>query len=164
MTTTTIPRPLPPDAIANLATIAEVCDVLRAWGYPKLADRLTYLASEEDLDDGDRPATLESARGFLAFFGAVESAEGKLGLACSWEGWLCAEWRFTDRRLVSILFTDQDIIHYAARKSDDCFIDINNGSEVGNRSYITAKLVESKEWFAWFKDPSVAVNSRIRTT
>ena len=38
-----------------------------------LADRIAYFSSDVDLDDGDVPVTLESALGFLAFFGAVES-------------------------------------------------------------------------------------------
>ena len=125
--------------------------MLRGWGYAGLAERLAYLASDADLEEGDAPATLASARGFLAFFGAVASAEGKLGLACSWEGWICAEWRFNDCRMVSLLFSDRDKVDCAARKSDGHFININCGSEVDNLSFVTAKLVESKEWFTWFK-------------
>ena len=89
-----IPRPLPPDAIAGLRSVAEVCDVLRSWGEPDLADRIAYFASDTDLDDGDVSVTLESAQGFLAFFGAVES-EGEVRLTCTSEGWICAEWDFT---------------------------------------------------------------------
>ena len=70
---TTIPRPLSPDALAGLRSVAEVCEALRGWGRPDLAERIAYFASDEDLDDGDVPLTLESARGFLAFFGAVET-------------------------------------------------------------------------------------------
>ena len=162
LTTTT--RPLPPDAIANLATIAEACDVLRAWGHPNLANRLTYLASEEDLDDGDRPATLESARGFLAFFGAVESAEGEVDLGCSRNGWVLPVWRFPDLRRVSVWFQDDDTVLYAARKSDGFFADLNNGSETANRASITQKLVEFGEWFTWFKDSPAVMSSSRRTT
>ena len=75
-------RPLPPDAIVRLRSVAEACDVLRSWGEPDLADRIAYFASDTDLDDGDVPVTLESALGFLAFFGAVES-EGAIELGCS---------------------------------------------------------------------------------
>ncbi len=138
----TIPRPLPPDAIARLRTVAAVCDVLRGWGEPDLADRIAYFASEDDLDDGDVSVTLESALGFLAFFGAVES-EGQVDLGCSPEGWICAEWFFSDNRLVSVLFPDRDKVDCAARKSDGRFIEINSGGDTGNRSFIMAKLVES---------------------
>ena len=51
MTTTIIPRHL------SLASIPEVCDVLRGWGHPQLA----YLASDEELDDGDQLVALEGA-------------------------------------------------------------------------------------------------------
>ena len=159
----TTPRPLAPDAIVRLRSVAEVCDALRSWGEPDLADRIAYFASDTDLDDGDVLVTLESALGFLAFFGAVES-EGQVDLGCSPEGWICAEWFFSDNRLVSVLFPDRDMVDCAARKSDGRFIEINSGGDTGNRSFIMAKLVESGEWFTWFKGSPAAVNSDIRTT
>ena len=64
----TTPRPLPPDALAAVGSVAEVCDVLRGWGRADLAERLAYFASDEDLDDGDVQLTLESALGFVTFF------------------------------------------------------------------------------------------------
>ncbi len=149
--TTATQRPLPPDAIAGLSSIAEVCDVLRAWGYPNLADRLAYLASDEDLDDGDRPATLESARGFLAFFGAVESADGKIDLGTTRDGWISAHWRFSDKRSVSLYFLDEERVDYAARKSDGHFTDFNRKHAVLNRHEIAERLVGMKQWFTWFK-------------
>ena len=162
--TTTTQRPLPPDAIAGLSSIAEACDVLRAWGYPNLADRLDYLASDEDLDDGDRPATLESAQGFLAFFGAVESEKGKVDLGCSWDGRILAVWRFPDHRRVSVWFQDPDSVEYAARKSDGFFANFTDGSETGGLSFIRQNLVEAKEWFTWFSDSPAGANSDRRTT
>ena len=41
----TTPRPLPPDVLARLRSVAEVCDVLRGLGRPDLAKRLAYFAS-----------------------------------------------------------------------------------------------------------------------
>ena len=64
--------------ISAAATISEICAGLRGMGEGALADRLDYLASEEDLDTGECPATAESARGFFALFAAVES-ESKVG-------------------------------------------------------------------------------------
>lgn len=159
-----IPRPLPPDAIASLRSIVEVCDVLRGWGRPDLAERLTYLASDEDLDDGDAPATLESALGFLVFFGAVESEEGEVDLGTSHEGAVLSVWRFPDFRRVSIWFQDRNTIMYAARKSDGYFADLNNGSAIGRGSLIMQNLVECKEWFTWFKDKTVVTSSSWSTT
>ena len=37
---TTIPRPLSPDALAGLRSVAEVCEALRGWGRPDLAERI----------------------------------------------------------------------------------------------------------------------------
>ena len=159
-----IQRPLPLDALARLSSVAEVCDVLRGWGRPDLADRLAYFASDEDLDDGDVPLTLESALGFLAFFGAVESDEGEVDLGTSWDGLVLSVWRFPDFRRVSIWFQDRDTVRYAARKFDGLFADLNNGSEIGSCSLIMQNLVECKEWFTWFKDSPVVMNSRLHIT
>ncbi len=159
----TIPRPLPPDAIAGLGSAAEVCDVLRGWGRPDLADRIAYFASEEDLDDGDVPLTLESARDFLAFFGAVES-EGKVHLGCTTEGWICAEWDFPDRRDAGLWFLDCERIMYTATGSGGRFLDLNgDGSRVGERVDITEKLVKSG-LFTWFKAARAASSSHTRIT
>lgn len=163
--TTITPRPLSPDAIARLTSIPEVCDVLRAWGYPNLADRLAYLASDEDLDDGDRPATLESARGFLAFFGAVKSAEGQVDLGTSWDGTICADWRFPDKRTAAVWFVDRERVRYSACKSDGRYIDLGRDySATSDVYHIAQQLIDMKEWFTWFKGNSVGVNSRHLTT
>ena len=137
--TTITQRPLPPNAIAGLNSIAEACEVLRAWAYPDLADRLAYLASDEDLDDGDRPATLESARGFLAFFGAAES-EGEIDLTCSQEGWLCAGLRFEDQRNAALWFMDSDKVMFTANNRDGKFINIRGGSKTTTTKTIMRKL------------------------
>ncbi len=137
--TTTTQRPLPPDAIAGLSSISEACDVLRAWGYLDLADRLAYLASDEDLDDGDQPATLESARGFLAFFGAVES-EGEIDLTCSQEGWLCVGLRFEDKRNAALWFMDSAKIMFTATNRDGKFLNIRGGSKTTTTKSIMRKL------------------------
>ena len=126
-----IPRPLSADALAAIGSTAEVCDILRAWGRPDLAARIAWFASDADLDEGDVPLTLESALGFLAFFGTVDSPDGKVDLGCAPEGWLCAVWRFPDLRRVSLWFMNSDTVMYAARKSAGHFADLNNGSEVG---------------------------------
>ena len=157
-------RPLPPDALAAIPTIAGVCAVLRGWGRPDLADRIAYFASDADLDDGDVPVTLDSALGFLAFFGAVESADGKVDLGCSPEGWLCAVWRFPDPRRISLWFVDCDTVMFAIRKADGRFVlDLNNGNETASRAYITTKLLETEEWFTWYNDKTAAANLPPRT-
>ena len=157
-------RPLPADAIAHLRSVAEVCDVLRGWGRPDLAERLAYLASDEDLDDGDLPATLDSALGFLAFFGAVESEDGKVDLGTSWDGSICADWRFPDNRIVALWFIDRKQVRYAAGKADGYFADVNKGNQIGDLLQIARQLVDMKEWFTWFKDSPAAMNSELRIT
>ena len=158
-----IPRPLPPDALDAIPTIAGVCAVLRGWGRPDLADRIAYFASDADLDDGDVPVTLDSALGFLAFFGAVASPDGTESLTCSPEGWILSVWRFPDQRRISLWFVDGDTVMFAIRKADGRFVlDLNNGSETASRAYITAKLLETEEWFTWYSDKPAAANSPTR--
>ena len=159
-----IPRPLSADALAAIGSTAEVCDILRAWGRPDLAARIAWFASDADLDEGDVPLTLESALGFLAFFGTVDSPDGKVDLGCAPEGWICAVWRFPDLRRVSLWFMNSDTVMYAARKSAGHFADLNNGSEVGSRALITERLLETEEWFTWYSDSPAGANWPQRTT
>ena len=133
---------LAPSGIGAVQSIDDVCSVLRSWGEYTLADRISYFASDEDLDDGDVPLTLDSAHGFLAFFSEVES-DGRVGLACSQEGWICAEWRFPDQRRASLWFLDENRVMFAATDEFPEFIEIEGGSEFGYRTVIAAKLVEA---------------------
>ena len=130
--------PIPPDAIARLHTVAAVCNVLRGWGRPDLADRIAYFASDADLDDGDVPATLASALGFLAFFGAVES-EGMVRLTGTPEGWICAEWDFADDRDAGLWFLDAERIMFSATGRNGKFID-TGGVKIASRQVIIRKL------------------------
>ena len=136
---TTTPRLLPPDVLAGLRSVAEVCDVLRCWGRADLAERLAYFASDEDLDEGDVPHTLASARGFLAFFGAVET-EGKIDLTCSQEGWLCAGLRFEDKRNAALWFIDGDKVMFTATNRDGKFVNIRGGRKTTASKTIMRKL------------------------
>ena len=160
-----ISRPLSPNALAAIGSTAEVCDILRAWGRPDLAARIAWFASDEDLDEGDVPLTLGSALGFLAFFGTVDSPDGKVDMGCAPEGWICAVWRFPDLRRVSLWFVDDNTVMFAIRKADGRFVlDINNGSETAHRDNITAKLLETEEWFTWYSDSPAGANWPQRTT
>ena len=155
-------RPLPPNALAALHSVADVCAVLRAWNRPDLAHRLAYFASDEDLDDGDVPLTLESALGFLAFFGAVES-EGSIDVTCSQEGWLCVGWRFDDERNAALWFLDSDRIMFTANDASGRFIDILGGGKITTRPVLWDKLVQ-EGLFTWHKDLTTVATSRPITT
>ncbi len=133
------PHPLSPDAFASLGSIAEVCGVLRGWGRSDLADRLAYFASDADLDDGDVPLTLESARGFLAFFGGMET-EGKIDLTCSQEGWVCAGLRFEDKRNAALWFIDSNKIMITATNRAGDFINIRGDTHTTTSKTIMRKL------------------------
>ena len=113
--------------------------MLRAWGYAELAERLAYFASDADLEDGDVPLTLASARGFLAFFGAVAS-EGEIDLTCSQEGWLCAGLRFADQRNAALWFMDSDKVMFTATNRDGKFVNIRGGGKITTGRTIMRKL------------------------
>lgn len=163
--TATTQRPLPPDAIAGLSSIAEACDVLRAWGNPDLADRLAYLASDEDLEEGDLPATLESARGFLAFFGPVASSDAsRVEMSTMPDGWISAHWYFADERTVSVYFIDHERALYSACKSDGSYVDRDRKDGHFNQSDVAVRLVGMKQWFTWFKERPDVARSRTRIT
>ena len=136
------PRPWLPYGM-YLDSVDDVCNVLRFWGEYTVADRLAYLASEEDLEDGESPATPVSGHAFLAFFSAVAS-EGKLDLACSPEGEISAVWRFNDdQRRACVWFHNGARVSFTATDADGNFIRINNGSEKDNPSVVMEKLVQA---------------------
>ena len=158
---TLFPRFLPPHAERQIFTPNDVCNVLRSWGEYALADRIAYFASDADLEDEDIPATLESVRGFLTFFGQVKS-DGRISLTCSPEGWLCAVWRFSDERRASLWFLDSNRVMFSATDAAGNFIEIDGGGEVGSSRKVMAKLVQAG-LFTWDLDTLSSANSRIAT-
>ena len=144
-------------------TIPEICAALTGRGRPELARRLAYFASEEDLEPGDVALTEESAQGFWEFYRAVES-EGRVSLTCSAEGWLCAEWDFSDnQRGASILFLDSRRVMFAATYAPGKWVEIDGGGETGPGTIVRKKLVEAG-LFAWSPEPPVGKNSNRGTT
>lgn len=136
-------------ALAPTTSIAEISALLRGMGEEELADRLDYLASDSDLEPGESPATAESARGFFEFFSSVES-EGRVGLGCSPEGVICAEWRFQDKRAVGIWFLDAEQVRFSAMDKTGEFVDVKERNKVADRILVTEALVEiQQELFVW---------------
>ena len=127
-------------ALSSASSIIEISALLREMGEGELADRLDYLASSEDLDPGDVPATAESARGFFEFFKSVDS-EGEIALGCSPEGWLCAEWRFQDQRAVGVWFVDAERVQFSAIAKDGVLVDIEERNKIADRSKVCEVLV-----------------------
>ncbi len=135
-------------ALSSAYTITDISALLREMGESKLADRLDYLASDADLEPGESPATDESARGFFEFFTSVESAS-KVGLACSPEGWISAEWRwFPDERRVGIWFPDAEKILFSALGKDGEFVELEERNKITDRCMVTSKLVNAG-LFSW---------------
>jgi len=130
-----------------LRSVEDICAAFSSRGYPDLAGRLAYFASDEDLEEGDVPVTLESALGFWEFFNVVES-EGKLITGCSAEGHICADWRFEDERIVAIWFLDSQKVRFAATYARGKWVETDSGGEIGDRIEVTQKLVEAG-LFAW---------------
>ena len=87
--------------------------------------------------------------GFFEFFTSVVS-EGKVGLACSHEGVISAEWRFLDQRTVGIWFLDDERIRFSAIGRDGKFVDIEERNRIADRLKVTKALVEiPQELFDW---------------
>ena len=134
-------------ALTSKLTIAEISDLLREMGEGELADRLDYLASDEDLDPGESPVTLESAQAFYDLFVSVEF-EGTVGLGSSPEGWVVAQWSFPDKRTLGVWFVDAECVKYTARDKTGKHIDIEGSARTIERSKLVHGLVQ-KELFSW---------------
>ena len=134
-------------ALSSATTIAEISALLRDMGEGELADRLDYLASDEDLDPGDVPVTAESVRGFWQLFLSVEWT-GDFGLACSPEGWIVGEWRFPDKRRASVWFLDDERVMFTAKKIDGEFVAIEGEGNFTDLPKIMKVLVQ-EGLFSW---------------
>ena len=135
-------------ALTSELTIAEISALLRDTGEDELADRLDYLASDEDLEPGESPATDESARGFFEFFASIKS-DSKVGLACSPEGWIVGEWRwYPDERGASIWFRDDEIVMFTANKKDGNFVKVEGLGNVTQQATLIPILVQ-EGLFSW---------------
>ena len=145
--------------LQSICNVDDVCRVLHIWGEERLADRMAYLASDEDLEEGEVPATLESSRAFLAFWGAVES-EGRVDLACSPDGQVSAVWRFaSDQRRACIWFLDDHRVRLAATDAAGEFIKVAGEGGVSNPSAVMGKLVEAG-LLTWFSNKTPSASSR----
>ena len=114
-------------ALASELTIADISALLREMGEDKLAGRLDYLASDEDLEPGESPVTQESARAFFELFASVEF-EGSVGLGSTYEGWVYAQWSYPDERDLGVWFVDTEYVKYTARDKAGIHIDIEGSS------------------------------------
>ncbi len=142
------------------ATIDEIGAALTARGYPALARRLAYFASDADLEPGDVPLTLASALGFWAFFRRVDS-EGRAFTGCSPEGWLCVEWDFDDQRGVSLWFVDDQQVRFAAKGADGQWVKVDGGN-AGSLAVVAEKLVEAG-LFQWNQETADGKNWQLGT-
>ena len=138
-------------ALSSAFSVAEISALLREMGESELADRVDYLASEEDLEPGESPATDESARGFIELYSGVEWS-GEFGLACSPEGWIVGEWRFPDNRRASVWFLDAEQVMFTAKKKNGEFIAIGERRNFTERSTLMEVLVR-EELFSWRLNP-----------
>ena len=134
-------------ALTSTSTTADISALLRDMGEGKLADRLDYLASDEDLENGESPITLESARAFFELFTSVEF-EGSVGLGSTPEGWVYAQWSYPDERALGVWFIDTECVKYTARDKAGIHIDVEGSSRTLERSKLIHRLVQ-KELFSW---------------
>ena len=134
-------------ALTSASTVADVSGFLREMGEGELADRLDYLASDEDLDPGESPVTLESAQAFYELLVSVEF-EGTVGLGSSPEGWVFAQWSFPDERALGVWFVDAECVKYTARDKTGKHIDIEGSARTIERSKLMHGLVQ-KELLSW---------------
>lgn len=138
--------------LTSASTIADISALLRGMGEDELAARLDYLASDEDLEPGESPATDESARGFFEFFAAVES-DSKVGLACSPEGWIVGEWLwFPDKRSLSVWFLGDEKVMFTATKKSEEFIAIAGHNNITTFSILSKALVK-EGLLSWRPNP-----------
>ena len=157
-----IRRPLPDYSIDALATVDEVASVLADWGQPGLATRIEYFASDQDLGEEELPLSMTSAREFLKFFGALETA-GVLSLACTPEGWIFAQWEFDDPRSAGVWFRDDHQVIFAATRLNGQLVSIDGDREIASRFAVMEALVHAGI-FTWYPDLKSTTSSTLTIT
>lgn len=94
------------------SSFEEVVTFLDYQGFDKCAERLIYLHSADDLEEGDEPLTLESAQGFVHLIEDFKDlGEPLLGLFS--EGTLSVEWRIADDKHLLIEPLDSENASFA---------------------------------------------------
>ena len=93
--------------VNQLRGIANVCDVLRQWGYDDLSNRVVALASCHEIDNRASSLNLGSLKGLMMLLGTVKS-DAPINLTASAEGLITSEWLFADHRRAAIAFQDVD--------------------------------------------------------
>ena len=126
-------------------SIGEIIDVINSMDATRIAARLKYLASDDILEEGDTPVSLDVCIGFMEFFTNLTS-DAYLNLTCA-KGWLCTEWDFPDDRAVILWFMGRDTARVTVFDSDGNLVDINGGQQVRNRRTIMKNLVTSGYFF-----------------
>ena len=133
-------------------SIDEIIDVINSMGETRIATRLKYLASDDILEEGDTPVTLDVCIGFMEFFTNLTS-DAYLNLTCA-KGWLCTEWDFPDDRAVILWFMGRDTARVTVFDSDGNLVDINDGQQVRDRRTIMKDLVASGYFFGRRNTPA----------
>ena len=130
-------------AINRLPSVLNVCDALRQWGYPDLADSIELLSDNAGAASGNPLPDLGSLKGFLMVLGTVES-DGNIGLTTTPEGLITAEWEFDDRRSATVTFLDVDRVRFDATGIAGEPIRIRNSEAGVARRAAVKRLVEGR--------------------
>ena len=135
-------RPARKFYINRLDNLAGVCDTLRNWDAVDLADQIEQMTSGEVGGDKTENPNLESLRGFLMVWSAIEF-EGKIGLSFDKDDLLCANWQFSDQRSLEVKFLDVDRITLTATDTNGQTVKIRNSETAVRRDTALKRLIES---------------------
>jgi len=111
-------RLLPQPALAREVEIYQLLNVLRMVGANKAVDRITYLVSNENAEDGGDIPAVASINAFVRFYlDNPDLGEPLLGVTPNGE--LQAVWVFPDKRRLVAEFLADDTIRYLYRRTAD---------------------------------------------
>lgn len=98
--------------LAGPYSLGEIVASLNHQGFQKCAERLIYLQSTDDLEEGDKPLSLESIQGFFRLMRDFRDlGEPLLGLFS--EGTLSVEWRIADDKHLLVEPLDSENASFA---------------------------------------------------
>ena len=95
---------------------------IRKQGFAESAERINELADMQDFEEGEKPLSFESIKGFQAFITEFDQL-GEPVLGVFPEGTLSAGWRVSDNKHLLLEFLENNEISFAMIGPDDEAVD-----------------------------------------
>ena len=121
---------------------------LKETGQPYIAPRLRDLQEVDEDDEDDDPLNAQAILGFLDFVQNVFAQEADLGLATA-QGWLCAQWKYSDGRILVLWFKNRTDSMLTALDSQGQILQHIGADPKADTLQSISQLLVQEGFFSW---------------